>query len=444
MSVLTNIISALVEVVSAAKSVESSSGSSLGGSSGSSSSVSSKNSQTSSISTGTGTNVISDYDDRIIKNSAGYTDGVKDSELITAYQTAWQNAKSQAEKDAYHEAAETIRSKYGYGGGSDGSMYIGDGSGYSSGSYASSKLQQSYYPSFLSMKELNKEYEEIASQQITAINNSVSSGVNILKNQKESVNEDFDELARTAYISNRISKMNLPQQLSAAGISGGAAESTTLGLLTNYENNLNENERQRLKSIQEIEDEITNLKLEGKSDIATIKANASMAALEAYQKQLESELDYYKWQQDYDLDKESFDYSVKSDTASTLLSQLKYSDEEEQQEYENALSLAKIMASYGDFSMFEQLGIDSSLMESNYAASKTKSKSSSSSSDSSSNAYANKIEGMVGVKTSVIDSIWDSAGSLSKFYERMDELMESGVLTKDDVTTWMLYVAGEI
>ena len=51
-----------------------------------------------------------------------------DKAALQAAGNAYNSAKTQAEKDAAHAQAESIRAKYGYSGGSDGSQFIQIGS----------------------------------------------------------------------------------------------------------------------------------------------------------------------------------------------------------------------------------------------------------------------------------------------------------------------------
>ena len=53
------------------------------------------------------------------------------------------------------------------------------------------------------------------------------------------MNKQADNAQQQAYINYMMSKRDLPQQLTAQGISGGAAESTMAGLYNNYGNSRN-------------------------------------------------------------------------------------------------------------------------------------------------------------------------------------------------------------
>lgn len=77
--------------------------------------------------------------------------------------------------------------------------------------------------------------------------------VNNYQAQIEQTNKDTDELARQAYVAKMLGQKNLDQQLSAAGYAGGMADSQRIQTETNYENNLQDIENQRLEVVAELE-----------------------------------------------------------------------------------------------------------------------------------------------------------------------------------------------
>ena len=72
------------------------------------------------------------------------------------------------------------------------------------------------------------------------------------------LNEDYMGKNTQLYRDYMNSKKNLPQQLSAQGISGGLSESTNLGLETLYTDRLLQNERERQRGVSEIESKSSN------------------------------------------------------------------------------------------------------------------------------------------------------------------------------------------
>ena len=104
------------------------------------------------------------------------------------------------------------------------------------------------------------QYSEATQQRIQA---AVEQAVNNYNAQIDETNRDTDELARQAYIAKMLGQKNLDQQLSAAGYAGGMADSQRIQTETNYENNLQELENQRLKVVAELERAIRDAQLSG-------------------------------------------------------------------------------------------------------------------------------------------------------------------------------------
>lgn len=104
------------------------------------------------------------------------------------------------------------------------------------------------------------QYSEATQQRIQA---AVEQAVNNYNAQIDETNRDTEELARQAYIAKMLGQKNLDQQLSAAGYAGGMADSQRIQTETNYENNLQELENQRLKVVAELERAIRDAQLSG-------------------------------------------------------------------------------------------------------------------------------------------------------------------------------------
>lgn len=104
------------------------------------------------------------------------------------------------------------------------------------------------------------QYSEATQQRIQA---AVEQAVNNYNAQIDQTNQDTEELARQAYIAKMLGQKNLDQQLSAAGYAGGMADSQRIQTETNYENNLQELENQRLKVVAELERAIRDAQLSG-------------------------------------------------------------------------------------------------------------------------------------------------------------------------------------
>lgn len=146
------------------------------------------------------------------------------------------------------------------------------------------------------------------------------------------VNQLADQRLQDSYIAREMARVNMPQQLSAAGISGGAAETTLLGLDTNYQNNRNSIEQDREQALGEIRRNAQQIEATGNADLADLAANYYQNLVNKQMRDQENALTQSRWQTEFDADR--------ADTA-----------------YNNKLRLAQYMAELGDYSGLRELGI---------------------------------------------------------------------------------------
>ncbi len=106
-----------------------------------------------------------------------------------------------------------------------------------------------------------------------------------INSAKTAVSQQADDAARQAYINLKSSENTLPQSLSAAGQSGGLAQSALLDLYTNYERSRNDIQRDRMNQLAEIENTMSQARADG-------NIQKAQAALD-YQKQ-QAEQEYQK------------------------------------------------------------------------------------------------------------------------------------------------------
>ena len=74
----------------------------------------------------------------------------------------------------------------------------------------------------------------------------------------DKLNRASDEANQQAYINYMMSKRDLPQQLSAVGLSGGAAESSYAGLYNSYGNSRAQTEKSRLEGMADLQQTLQN------------------------------------------------------------------------------------------------------------------------------------------------------------------------------------------
>ncbi len=198
-------------------------------------------------------------------------------------------------------------------------------------------------------------YESIASYLEEARNAQLQASLAQLEQEKSQNNLNYDEIARQAYIASRQSQMNLPQQLAAMGISGGASETAQLGLATNYQNNLNSNEQARQQMVQQMASSALQAKLQADSDISGYYADAQQSALAAYQQQQAQQQSYDQWLQQFNYQQQQDSLDREWQQTQLNNSNKQYQDSLKQYELEMALQL-------GDYSKLKAAGYDTSAL----------------------------------------------------------------------------------
>lgn len=103
------------------------------------------------------------------------------------------------------------------------------------------------------------------------------------------VNRNADSAQQQAYINYMMGKRDLPQQMAAQGLSGGAAESTLAGMYNSYGNSRNAIDTDRNQSLAELLHNLNNSK-ESALQAYNGQVSDAEAARLAYQMQLEQNL----------------------------------------------------------------------------------------------------------------------------------------------------------
>ena len=250
------------------------------------------------------------------------------------------------------------------------------------------------------LKAMEEQQAYIREQQRIANQMAVNSGVERLQNQLKTTNQGFDEAGRQAYIQATQAEYALPNQLSAMGYTGGLSETEAARSRANYQNQMANIEQQRVNAQNEVYAAINNLR--NTADQRTAEQNAELAR-EYANRLMELELEgkkYAEQKEAQDLanwqniagDLYYNDYTaeiqrLQADNAdgkndakiAYLMSKRqqklnKMEDEEKeqaeldrqstQQEYENALSLAKL----GVFEPLQALGYDTTNLQKQWNA----------------------------------------------------------------------------
>ena len=140
-----------------------------------------------------------------------------------------------------------------------------------------------------SMAALNAAYNG----QVQALKNNYDSTLGQLQSDYEQgaagVNFNADNALQQAYINQMMTLKSLPQQLSAQGIGGGAAETTLAGVYNNYGNSRNEIDVARGQSLGDLLAQLNAGKTQAQQAYNSQLSDAQAARL-AYEMQLEQNL----------------------------------------------------------------------------------------------------------------------------------------------------------
>ena len=213
-------------------------------------------------------------------------------------------------------------------------------------------------------------YMDIADMQAESIDEQLKALQAQLEQQKSQNNSYYDDIARQAYIAMRQGQSAMPQRLAAYGISGGASETAELGLNTNYQNNLNDNELARQQMLQDLDYQNLMAQVQANSDKTNVYAQAQKDAYNAYlqqqqleqqQKQWEQEQqqrsleqqqfqwEQYEWQKEFDLKRQQYENNLRYQMGE---------DEWERRQYDIDLALKM-----GDYQKLANMGYNTSYLQ---------------------------------------------------------------------------------
>ena len=231
---------------------------------------------------------------------------------IQAYTDQWNSATTDAERAAANAGANAIRAQAGYSGGDNGISYRapntyeradaiwlsggGSSNNYGNSGYggsANSRYGGDSLAAQLQQQLIDSQnsYAQALAEQKAANEAAVQKAVNSLEQQKTSTDRSYDDYARQAYIDKMNAQKYINQRLAAQGITGGAAESTLLGLSTSYADALRSMEQGRIRDLEGLDRAITDARLTGDIEGANAAANTIREQTASYSDTLKYLLD---------------------------------------------------------------------------------------------------------------------------------------------------------
>lgn len=207
------------------------------------------------------------------------------------------------------------------------------------------------------MDKVGSYYDDIQAQQQAAQQAAVDQAVNQLTGQKTGIEQSYDDLYRQLYLDRRRAEKNLPQQMAAMGITGGLAEGTALGIQTDYTDALRQGEIEKLATLNNIDQAITDAQLTGDIGIAQQAAQLAMDKLATYGSLISQMQDQQNWANNFAWQQQQADIAndqwQQQWNRQQMLDQLSRDDVS----YDRKLQLAQYLyENTGDASGFRQLG----------------------------------------------------------------------------------------
>lgn len=183
------------------------------------------------------------------------------------------------------------------------------GGGYKKSSSSSSGngnyLANDYYT------DMKSELERQRQEQEDAIRRRTEQTVNQIYSYKPKIKNDYEKQQEQAYVRNQKAMSSLPDLLSNMGYTGGMAESTALGVNTDYENIRRDNQSSRDSAIEKINQMAVDARISGDTELA----NAANSYYTNYQNIMQN-------QQQYDLQLKQFDMQRQEQDRQNYLSTL--------------------------------------------------------------------------------------------------------------------------
>ena len=149
-------------------------------------------------------------------------------------------------------------------------------------------------------------YNKYLKEQQKAIQKKIDASVQANNAYIPEINQASDQSLQNAYILREQNKVNAPQALSAMGYTGGATETSMMGINTGYENTRNEVEQNRSKSLAEIQQNEAQIRATGDATLSDA-ASTYYQNLIAAQKEAEAAAQAQaNWQAQYDLTEQQY------------------------------------------------------------------------------------------------------------------------------------------
>ena len=197
----------------------------------------------------------------------------------------------------------------------------------------------------IEQQRVNRIFQQRQQAAIDAINAATDAGVLAYQQMLPGINSQYDTAAKQLYTNFMQENQAMPEQLAKMGLSGqGISESTAASLANSYQGNLSASELARRAAIQDVNNQIANLRAEAEAQKAQTAYDLSGEQFSAWQwaQELQKQIQQFQQQQEWNK------YTWEKE----------FGMAQEQEAYNRQLEAALRLAEYGDFSGFKALGFN--------------------------------------------------------------------------------------
>lgn len=180
---------------------------------------------------------------------------------------------------------------------------------------------------------------------IDAINAATEAGVLAYQQMLPGINSQYDTAAKQLYTNFMQENQAMPEQLAKMGLSGqGISESTAASLANSYQGNLSASELARRSAIQDVNNQVANLRAEAEAQKAQTAYDLSGEQFRAWQwaQEMQNQLQQFQQQQEWNKYTWEKEFGMAQNDA----------------DYQRQLAAAEMLAQYGDFSGYKAMGFN--------------------------------------------------------------------------------------
>lgn len=180
-----------------------------------------------------------------------------------------------------------------------------------------------------------------------------------LENNRESINKEYEDAAKQAYLNYQKQQFALPGQLAASGLTGGASETANISLNNSYGSNISDINKEKASANKELDNSITDVYNQYNLTAGEKLIANSQSAIDAYLSLMGNAAEYdYQAKRDAISDSR-YENETAYDRYRDTISDSRYEEETAYSREMDKLNLAIQQAEAGDVSALKDMGYTS-------------------------------------------------------------------------------------